>query len=72
MITSYLSLDLTLSISIHHGYLHPLQTVNCCHNSRRVVDEDGLKLLANEKNSIVIMKTVSIKIFVLKAIGIQN
>ena len=38
----------------HH--LHPLQAANCRHNSRLVVDEGGLKRLAN-KNKILLSLT---------------
>ena len=38
---------LTLSILTLHCHLHPLQAVNCCRNSRLVVDEDDLKWVSN-------------------------
>ena len=36
--------------SMNLPHLHPLKAVNCCLNSRLVVDEDDLKWVANEKN----------------------
>ena len=39
---------LTLSsLNCHHCHLQPLQAVNCCRNSRLVVDEDALKWFKN-------------------------
>ena len=43
----YTSITLTLSILTLHCHLHPLQAVNCCRNSRLVVDEDDLKWVKN-------------------------
>ena len=36
--------------------LHPLQAVNCCCNSRLVVDEDDLKWVANENKKWLLLK----------------
>ena len=35
------------SLEIQKDHLHPLQAVNCCRNSRLVVDEDDLTWFKN-------------------------
>ena len=44
---------------IYHCHLYPLQSTNCCRNSRLVVYEDDLKWVANTKIYIAIIKTVT-------------
>ena len=51
--------------TIYHCHLHPLQAANYCRNSRLVVDEDDLKLVANERKISLILKS-SMKICVSK------
>ena len=53
---------------IYHCNLHQLQAVNCWRNSRRVVDEDELKCVANENNILLLLNT-SIEMLGLKSLG---
>ena len=46
-------------------HLHPLQAVNGCRNSRLVIDDVGLKWVANEKKDSVVIETVPLKLSLL-------
>ena len=37
-------------------HLHTLQAANCCRNSRLAAEKDDLKWVANEKNTLLLLK----------------
>ena len=45
--------------------LHPLQAANWCRNSRLAVEEGDLKWVVNGTKNIVIIKNISMKMFLL-------
>ena len=56
-----MSTGLTLSGLSLHCHLHPLQAVNCCRNSRLVVEEDDLMWVKKCRKLPYIGKPVSWK-----------
>ena len=39
-----------------YGHFHRLQSANCYRNSRRVVNEDDLKWVANDESILLLLK----------------
>ena len=61
-IVNYVIYILPFQAWIYHCHLHPLQAANCFRNSRLVVDENDLNLVAMDKNVLLLLNQFHKKI----------